>query len=138
MKKYLKGLSIAMLVLVSVCALAFAGCDKSGSIQKAFENEGYTVTSVDTKNEQVQAVFTLVGLTDDQKQEIGEYSALLCVNGVNVAVVVKFPSEDKIKEFLSTEDSTAAYDKAKENNLINGNCYLLTVSSGAKTIFKNA
>lgn len=140
MKKFLKVLSTALLVVVF--ALAFAGCDKSGSIKKAFENEGYTVAVVDAENSGVAA---LIGssLTKEQQEELAKYEIIYCSKSINVAVIIKCGSEGELKDFLTTEDSegnkdASAYDSAKENGYINGNCYLITVSSAAKEIFKKA
>jgi len=46
-----------------------------------------------------------------------------------------------VKDFLAVEDedgkkNTEAYEKAKEDGLINGNCLLITVDADAKKIFK--
>ena len=56
---------------------------------------------------------------------------------------MKFPGAGDLKSFLTVEDKdgkkdTSAYDKAKEDGYINGNCWLLTLSSDAKDIFKKA
>lgn len=140
MKKLLKVLSAAILVVV--LAFAFAGCDKSGSVKKAFENEGYTVSVVDAENSGVASLIS-GSLTKEQQEELAKYEIIYCSKALNVAVVIKCGSEGELKDFLTTEDSegkkdTSAYDKAKENGYINGNCYLITLSSAAKEIFKNA
>jgi len=141
-KKVLLTLCAALMVVVF--ALTMAGCDKSGSIKKAFEKEGYTVTTVDANNDTAKGIFKAVGMTDDQIKKAGEYELILCVNGlINSALVLKCSSSGEVKDFLTSEDKdgnkdTSAYDKAKENGLINGNCYIITVSSSAKEIFKNA
>jgi uncharacterized protein YpmS len=136
MKKFLKACTVALLVVI--CALAFAGCDKSSSIKKAFEDEGYTVSTVDTTNSTVKTLLSTV-LTEDQMKEADNYEVILCSKSLNVAVIIKFPGSGDVKSFLTDEDgNTDAYDTAKDNGTINGNCYLITLSSDAKTIFKNA
>lgn len=140
MKKLVKIFSVALLVVV--LAVAFAGCDKSGSIKKAFESEGYTVTTVDADN---SGISTLLGsaLDDEQKELLEKYELLLCSKTLPVAIVVKFSSAKEIKDFLTVEDSdgnkdTSVYDETKDAGYINGNCYLITLSKDALEIFKNA
>jgi ABC-type Na+ efflux pump permease subunit len=137
MKKILKGLSVALLVVV--CMLAFAGCDTSSKIKKAYENEGYTVSTVDKDNTLVKATITSA-LTADQQKEIADYEIIYAVKAVvNTAVVIKFPSSGDLKKFFTTDDGdTSAYDKVKDNDQVNGNCYLVTYLGGAKDVFKNA
>ena len=140
MKKFLKFLSSALLVVV--LAFALTGCDKSGSIKKAFENEGYTVSVVDAENSGVASLLSS-SLTKEQQEDLEKYEIISCSKTLSVAVIIKCGSEGELKDFLTVEDSegnkdTSAYDKAKENGNINGNCYLITLSSGAKEIFKNA
>ncbi|MGN0813640.1 MAG: hypothetical protein ACI4MH_00220 [Candidatus Coproplasma sp.] len=140
MKKFLKLLSSALLVVV--LAFAFTGCDKSGSIKKAFENEGYTVTVVDAENSGVASLLS-GSLTKEQQEDLAKYEIIYCNKSLATAVIIKCGSESDLKDFLTVEDSegnkdTSAYDKAKENGTINGNCYIITLSSAAKEIFKNA
>ncbi len=131
--------------MLTLC-FTLAGCDKSGSIKKAFEDEGYTVKTIDTNNE--TAKLLLSSFTEEQIEKIDEYEIILCVGeGVIGAVatsgiVIKFPSEGEIKNFLTVEDAdgnkdTKLYDSAKENGSINGNCLYLGAPKGLG-IFKNA
>lgn len=139
MKKYLKTLSIAMLVAVCAIVVAFAGCsDKAGSIKKAFEKDGYTVTEVKAEDSDV-----LKGLLSEEEQkDISKYSVIQCSkkDGLSSAsaTVIVFPSADKIKEVLGSD----IYDSAVESGYVNGNCYLvLPVSLSPDKIvkiFKNA
>ena len=129
MKKVLISLSTALLVVI--LALTMAGCDKSGSIQKAYENEGYTVTVIDAKDS--DALKTLLG--EDAKDEIDKYAVYVCSKGLITVSYVKFPSADTIKEVLGED----GYKKATESGFVNGNCYLLVPSlAGANDIFINA
>lgn len=135
MKKVLVFLTAALLVL----SLASCG-DKSASIKKAFEGEGYTVKTVDTSNSTVNTLLDAV-LNDDQMEDLAEYELILCTKGFDVAVIVKFPGSGDIKDFLTVEDSdgkkdTTLYDEAKDEGRINGNCLLLVGGNTAEEIFK--
>ena len=144
MKKVLTAICSAL--LIAVFALTMAGCDKSGSIKKAFEKEEYTVTTVNADNSTVQTILK-AALTEDQVNKVNEYEIILCVGkGLNAVtgsgVVIKFPSSGELKDFLTVEDSegnknTTAYDKAKDSDSINENCLYFGFSAG-KEIFKNA
>ena len=139
MRKYLKILSVAMLVAVCAIALAFAGCsDKAGSVKKAFEKEGYTVTEVKAEDSDILKSL----LSEEEQEEISKYSVIQCskkdgLSSASVTVVV-FPSADKIKEVLGDDQ----YDKAVESGFINVNCYLVLPLSLSPDkiveIFKNA
>lgn len=131
--KTLLALSLACLMLVSLVS-----CDKSGSIKKAFEKEGYTVTVVNADNENIQTLLSLL-LNEEQVKEVSKYELIYCqpeglVNVLNNALVIKFSDSSAMKEFLG-EDS---YKNASENGIVNGNCLILTAGSGAKEIFKKA
>lgn len=140
MKKFLKILSAALLVVV--LAFALTGCDKSGSIKKAFEDQGYSVSVVNSENSTVVSLISST-LTEEQKKDLANYEIILCSKTISVAVIIKCGSEGDLKEFLTTEDEngkkdTSSYDKAKEDGCINGNCYIITASAGAKEIFQKA
>mgnify|MGYP001087542507 CR=1 FL=1 len=125
MKKILSAISLALITIV--IALTFAGCDKSGNVKKAFENEGYTVTEMNAKESTALAGI----LSSDQKEKIDQYS----VKGLQSATIVKFSSKDEIVDFLGEE----GYNKAVEGGLVNGNCWLaIPVGIAVKDIFSKA
>ena len=141
MKKFVK--SLLVLALAGLMMLSMVSCgDKSGSIKKAFEKEEYTVTTVDSTNDVVKGILSVV-LSKEQMEEIAEYEIILCTKGFASAAVVKFPSAGELKDFLTVEDkdgnkNTDMYDKAKKDGTINGNCLIFTLSSSAVEIFKKA
>lgn len=139
MKKVVLGI-VTALMTVMLC-LTLAGCDKSDSIKKAFEDEGYTVTVVDTNNDTAKGLLS-VALTKEQVEKVGEYGIYLCTGKAIPALYIKFSSSGDLKDFLTVEkdgkEDTSAYDSAKEKGLINGNCYLLPVVGKPLEIFKNA
>lgn len=139
--KQVLALSLACLMLVTLVS-----CDKSGSVKKAFEKEGYTVSSVKADDESVQSLLKIL-LNEEQIKKVGEYELILCtpeglLNAANLALVIKVPSSGDLKDFLTTETDgkkdTSAYEKAEKDGLINGNCLILTLGSEAKEIFKKA
>ena len=141
MKKVFSGIVCMALVLCMIFTLASCG-DKAESIKKAFEEKGYKVETVDTNNDTAKGIMKIF-LSDDQIEKVGEYELILCTNGiVNTAIIIKFPAESDVKDFLTVEKdgekNTSAYDAAKENGTLNGNCLIFTVSSEAKEIFKKA
>ena len=93
MKKVLTAICSAL--LIAIFAFTMAGCDKSGSIKKAFEAKEYTVTSVNAQDPTVQSILKSA-LTEEQVNKINEYEIILCVGkGLNAltgsGVVIKFP-----------------------------------------------
>ena len=146
MKKFVK--SLLVLALAGLMMLSMVSCgDKSGSIKKAFEKEGFTVTTVDATNSTAKGLLTIL-LSQEQMEKAAEYEIILCtkegiLNVGATAAIIKFPSAGELKDFLTVENSdgkkdTSAYDKAIENGTINGNCMIFTASSSSNDIFKNA
>ena len=143
MKKFISAISMALLTVI--LAFTLAGCDKSGAIEKAYEDAGYNVTVTTTKeNSTVKGLLAKV-LNEDQQKEIDKYAIIYAnKNLVDNVVIIKFGSSGDLKDFLTVEDKdgnkdTTAYDKAKDNGYINGNCYLiLGYTKESLEIFKNA
>lgn len=140
MKKTL--VRVFTLVLATLMIFALVSCDKSKSVQKAFEKEGYDVTSVKASD---SAIGTIIGstLTSEQREHLDEYELMLCKKGLlDSALVIKFSSEKELKEFFAVEKDGkkdySAYDKAEKDGLVNGNCYIITISGNAKDVFKGA
>lgn len=143
MKNILK--SVLALSLALVMLLALVSCDKSSAVKKAFEKEEYTVTSLKssdlTDNEIVKGILKEAGMTDDQIKVLASYEVILVNKGLSSGLIIKFPGSGDVKSFLTVKkddkDDTSAYDKAKEDGRINGNCLFIGTSS-AKDIFKKA
>ena len=127
---------LALTLVLSMALLALASCDKSDSIKKAFEEEGYTVSIISAKNDTAKAIFTRLDYTEDEIEEISEYELILCTNGVlRSALIVKYPSAAELKEELIDEGSKAYYEEEKAAGRINGNCHLIYGIGGAADIF---
>ncbi|MDE7163182.1 MAG: hypothetical protein K2O44_03780 [Clostridia bacterium] len=130
MKKFLTAMATVLAVVVMAFTLA-ACSDASGSIKKAFEKEGYTVTAI--KAEDSKALMSL--LDDEQKKDASKYEVFTCTKSLQSATVVKFPSKNDIIDVIGQD----AYDKAVDGGLINKNCYLLVpLGVDVINIFKNA
>lgn len=146
MKKIL--VSICSVLLVALFALSMTGCSKGEKIKKAYEKAGYTVSTATVKDDAgAKAALKAFGLTDDEIKDAENWEVIsatkISVTDGGSALVLKFPSSGEVKNFLTVEKDdgskdTAAYDKAKEDGKINGDCLLLTSVGGAKDIFKNA
>lgn len=127
MKKTTKLLTL----FVSLCLLCslLVACDKSSAVADAFREEGYTVSSVNTENDDVRAIFTLLGLDEEEIEELQEYELIFCKKGITgitgSALIVKFPSAGELRDELSDDDDRTEYEKAKEEGRIRGNCLLL-------------
>ena len=135
-------IKVLCLTFVVIMVFSLVSCDKSESIKKAFEDEGYTVSAVSADDSVVMGVIKTM-LTDEQIERLDSYEIISCVNGLNIAIIVKCPSSGDIKDFLTVEDEdgkkdTSAYDDAKDDGTINGNCIIFTLSSKAKEIFEKA
>lgn len=134
MKKFTRILTLAL--VLSLALLSLASCDKSGSIKKAFEEEGYTVNVISAENEKAAAIFTLLGYTEEEIDEIEEYELIYCSNGfTKSALIVKYPSSGELKEELVDDGDTTYYDKQKADGKIRGNCHLIYGIGGAAEIF---
>ena len=134
MKRFRSYLALAL--VLSLALLSLASCDKSGSIKKDFEEAGYTVSVISAKNEKAEAIFTLLGYTEDEIEEISEYELIYCVDGLlKSALIVKYPSAAELKEELIDEGSKAYYDEEVAAGKIRGNCHLIYGIGGADDIF---
>jgi len=137
MMKRIAALSLAVLML-----LALASCgNKASAVKKAFEKADYEVKTANADDSAVKPLLSAV-LSEDQMKEASKYEVMLCTKGLNVAVILKFPAAGDVKELLTVEKDgkkdTSAYDDAKKNGTVNGNCMIFTISSDAKDIFKKA
>ncbi|MGN0823882.1 MAG: hypothetical protein ACI4MB_02295 [Candidatus Coproplasma sp.] len=132
MKKFLKAITAVLAVVVM--AVALVGCgDKYGSIKKAYENEGYTVSEaiVSDKESELKTY-----ISTEQYDKIKDGKLLVCSKTVLLAFVITLGSADKIKDFYGSEED---YNKAVESGYVNGNCVLLFGSTSAvREIFAKA
>ena len=134
MKKFTRVLALAL--VLSLALLSLASCDKSESIKKDFEEAGYTVSVISAKSDKAEAIFTLLGYTEDEIDEIAEYELIYCVDGfLKSALIVKYPSAAELKDELIDEGSKAYYDEEVAAGKVRGNCHLIYGIGGAEDIF---
>ena len=144
MKKVVSALFTAMLVIV--LAFAVSGCSKADGVKKAFEDEGYNVSTVTVKDsESAKSALSLLGLTKEQINEAGEWEVISAAKLAltSPALILKFPSSGKVKEFLTVEKEdgtkdTKLYDSQNEAGHVKGDCWLFAGVGNAEEVFKNA
>lgn len=134
MKKIISKILAFLGALVLVFSLA--GCDKSNAVKKAFEKADYKVEVVD-KDHYLADAF-LDSLDEEDRKDAEKYEFIFVSSGLKVGMVIKYPSTKDLKEALNTEKNPEGYKEAKEEGYVNGNCFLSTLSSDVKEIFKNA
>lgn len=149
----------AALMLVSLVSCGSAA-DK---IKKNFEKANYDVVSLAGTDENAKKIIAMLDLTEEQEKDIEKYEIIVCnekeaestqgglggflenlgnaIDGaLPDAVILKFPSAADLKDFMTVEKSdgtkdTSAYDKAKDNGLVNGNCWLIVGGTAEKDLF---
>ena len=107
MKSVLMKIACATLACLLLFALAGCAADKSEAVEKAFTDEGYSVSKAEADNETVQGLLSLL-LNEEQRESVSKYEIMLCVpdgllNIANSAIVIKFPSAGDLKDFLTVE-----------------------------------
>lgn len=136
MKKFLKALTA--ILAVAVLAFALVGCaNKYGAVKKAYEDAGYTVQEIKASDYETQLKSTL-NVSDEQYECIKDNNILFASKGVvSIAVVLSFTNNDELKDYCSKK-TEEFYQQMVDGGYVNGNCLLLTLSSSAREIFKNA
>lgn len=143
MKKAIKIIALSLVLVMSLAFLTSCG-DKSSAIKSAFEKEGYTVESIQYgKLDATTKDILKTVLGETIANNMAQYEIMVCTKTIPLAVVVKFPATNEMKEALATvkEDGSKIYDvyeKLEKSGAINGNCLLLTILPGPAEIFKNA
>ncbi len=137
MKKLLK---LTALTLVAVLLLAsLVSCDKSKGLKQAYIDAGYTVKVVTSEDAAAQVIFGLLGMSEEEIEELEDHEIVICSKGLSQAMIIKFPNMFELKDYLVEEEDgvkdTSAYDKAKANNKIKGNCLLLYGTGDADVVF---
>lgn len=136
MKTFTKILALALVVVMSVVMLV--SCSTYGKIEKAFEDAGYTLQNAD--NEKTGTIETddgVITYTIHTFQKEGEGILGGITQGLSTAVVWEFGSDkDLAKAMAENEDMMKLLEDAQESDLVNGNCFLMTLNPDAVEIFK--
>ncbi len=133
MKKGIK--IVSALCLIFVLLFALSGCNANDKIKKNFEDAGYNVSStkVEEGNDAYDALVAIYG-EEDAKGYIGyEWISVSKEGFANIGksgTILCYASANDLKEKLGED-----YQEAVDNGLVNGNCYLITVSNDVKEIF---
>lgn len=140
MKKSGLKLTAAFLFL-SMMVVMLVSCSSFGSIKSRFEKEGYTYLSVEDAEEKpvLQAILkTVSSVTVDLGEGNLTCKTHFFLKGVDVAVIFEFQSDaDLTKALAESETLKGLASDAQKSDYVNGNCFLLPLSSSsAKTIFK--
>ncbi len=137
MKKLMK---LTALTLVAVLLLAsLVSCDKSKGLKEAYMDAGYTVTVLTGDSKEAVAVMEALGWTEEEIEDVEDYELILCSKVVPQALIVKFPNFLELRDYLIDEEDgvkdDSAYQKAKEENRIKGNCLLVYGLGNADAVF---
>ena len=143
MKTFTKILALALVVVMSVVMLV--SCSTYGKIEKAFEDAGYTLQNADNEKtgtiETDDGVITYTIHTFQKEAEDSDSILGDIIGGIgeaaSTAVVWEFSSDkDLAKAMAENEDMKELLEDAQESDLVNGNCFLMTLNPDAVEIFK--
>ena len=127
---------VVLTLALALILTALVACDESDSIKNDFTQAGYEVSVVSAKSDKAKAIFTLIGYSEDDIDEIEEYALLVCYKGVvPSAMIVKYPSASELKDELCDEGSRIYYDEQVDAGKVRGNCHLIYGIGAASDIF---
>ena len=131
---------VALVLVLAMSVMMLASCSKYKSIKSDFEDAGYTM-----QNEENEKTGTIT--TDDgditytihtfQKEGDGILGGI--TSALSTAVVWEFKSDKELaKAMADNEDMKDALEEAQESDLVNGNCFLMTINPDAIEIFNQS
>jgi major membrane immunogen (membrane-anchored lipoprotein) len=137
----MKTLRIVALVLVlAMSVMMLASCSKYNSIKSDFEDAGYTLQNEDNektgtvKTDDGELTYTIHTFQKEGEGLLGGISSAL-----STAIVWEFESDkDLAKAMAENEDMKDLLTKAQESELVNGNCFLMTINPDAIEIFNQS
>lgn len=144
MKNFVKVMAV-MLVLV-IATTSLISCSSYGSIKKNFEKAGYVLQNADEektgeiKTDDGVITYTIHTFQKESKDNSGLGAIIGGIgSALSTAVVWEFSSDkDLAKAMAENEDMKDALGKAQESELVNGNCFLMTINSEAVEIFNQS
>lgn len=127
MKKSLKVAVVSALCLA--CVMLFTACSTMPKIQKAFENDGWTVTKYSSVQLDEYGKITMYGVT----------------KSINTAIILEGEAGTKFidayNELKKDEDVDAAlkllFTMVGDTAVVNGNCAIITISPKALEVFNS-
>ncbi len=131
---------VALVLVLAMSVMMLASCSKYKSIKSDFEDAGYTLQNED--NEKTGTITTDDGditytIHTFQKEGDGFLSGI--TSALSTAVVWEFKSDKELaKAMADNEDMKDALEKAQESDLVNGNCFLMTINPDAIEIFNQS
>ena len=141
MKKTVKLIALSLALLL--CTLALVSCSRFGSIKSAFEDNGYALKGESKEGEITLESGTLSYTIHTFQKEAKESDSALgnAIGGLtslaSTAVVWEFSSDSDLKKALEeNKEMKELLEDASESDLINGNCFLMTLNPEAIEIFK--
>ena len=131
---------IISIILVLCLCLSLTACGNSfGSIQTAMEEDGYVLDNNSTLSKIADKIAEEMA-DEDGNTSFETHFFQKGILGVDSAIVVEFKNNKDLREFITNSSETVKgfLKDASESDYVNGNCIILTLSSNASEIFKNA
>jgi major membrane immunogen (membrane-anchored lipoprotein) len=138
MKNTVRILALMLVLVMSVMLLV--SCSTYGTIKKDFEEAGYTLQNEDNeKTGEIETEDGVITYTIHSFQKEGSGILGSITQGLSTAVIWEFSSDkDLAKAMAENEDMMEALEKAQESELVNGNCFLITINPDAIEIFNQS
>lgn len=128
---------VALMLVLAMSVMMLASCSKYKSIKGDFEDAGYTLQNADSektgtiKTDDGEITYTIHTFQKEGEGLLGSLTEL-----ASTAIVWEFASDkDLAKAMADNEDMKKALEKAQESELVNGNCFLMTINPTAIEIF---
>ncbi|MBQ8738250.1 MAG: hypothetical protein IJZ04_02005 [Clostridia bacterium] len=131
---------VALVLVLAMSVMMLASCSTYKSIKSDFEDAGYTLQNED--NEKTGTITTDDGditytIHTFQKEGDGILGGI--TSALSTAVVWEFKSDKELaKAMADNEDMKDALEEAQESDLVNGNCFLMTINPDAIEIFNQS
>ena len=144
MKNTIKIISLMLILVMAVACLV--SCSTYGGIKKDFEEAGYALQNEDNektgeiKTDDGVITYTIHTFQKESEDNTG-LGAIIggITSGLSTAIVWEFESDkDLAKAMSEIEDMKDALKEAQESELVNGNCFLMTINPEAVEIFNQS
>lgn len=135
MKNTLKIVAVVMMLVMTV--LVFASCSKYNAIKSDFEDAGYAVNEDAETTGEIETDDGVITYTIHTFQKENDGGLLGSIgSALSTAVVWEFSSDaDLTKAMTESEEMMQLLEDAQESELVNGNCFLMTINPEAVEIF---